>query len=66
MTAETIESGDARRARVLKSEMGEILGQLVDKMEEARQEGFIVSFTIPQQNGTGPFVVSGFTISKSW
>jgi hypothetical protein len=55
-----------RRARQLKADLSVILGDLVDKMEEARQEGFVTQFGISQEGGNGRYVLAQFNITKSW
>jgi len=49
----TIESSEGKRARKIKSQMLNLMEEVVDLMEEARKEGFEVQFSVARNQETG-------------
>lgn len=63
----TIESNEGKRARKIKSQVLNLLEEVVDLMEEARKEGFEVQFSV-QRNADGVNIINGdlLKVVKSW
>jgi hypothetical protein len=62
-----IESSEGKRARKIKSQVLNLLEEVVDLLEEARKEGFEVQFTI-QRNQEGANFINNdlLKVIKVW
>ncbi len=63
-----IESNEGKRARKIKSQVLNLMEEVVDLMEEARKEGFEVQFTVARNQETGANFINNelLKVVKVW
>jgi len=62
-----VETTEGKRARFHRGQVMSILAELVEAMEVARSEGFLVQFAIPQTpDGINTIGAENLTIIKKW
>jgi len=62
-----VDTSEGKRARYHRGQVMSILEELVEAMEAARLEGFLVQFTIPQpQDGPHFIEPTNLSILKKW
>lgn len=63
----TIESREGKRARQFKSQVLDLMEEVVDIMEQARKEGFEVQFSV-QRNAEGANIINNelLKVIKVW
>jgi len=64
----TIESSEGKRARYFKSQVLNMMEEVVLMMEEARKEGFEVQFTVQRNQETGANFITNdlLKVIKVW